>query len=113
MLNLACKTITLEELIKCSFNINKTEYLIIKHLLNNKDCTSDTLQECLGKDLTTIQKALKSLLNKNIVQRRQVNLESGGYKFYYNTISKNELKEKIMSNLKNFETKVEARLNTF
>lgn len=113
MINLACKTISVEELIKCGFNINKTEYLIIRQLLVKQNCSSESLQKKLGKDLTTIQKALKNLVEKGLVKRKQLNLENGGYKYFYSSIDKKEIKDKIAFNLKNFESKVMSTLNGF
>ena len=113
MINLACKNITVQELITCAFNINKTEYLIISQLLKKQNCSSESLSNKLGKDLTTIQKALKTLVEKELVIRKQINLEGGGYKFIYQSISKEEIKNKIENNLNNFQEKVLLRLETF
>ena len=113
MINLACKNITIEELIVCAFNITKTEYKIILHLLEKQNCSSESLSKKLGKDLTTIQKALKTLVEKNLVIRKQINLDSGGYKFIYQSISKEEIKSKISYNLNNFREKVMQRLESF
>lgn len=113
MINLACKNITIEELITCAFNITKTEYKIIIQLLKKQNCSSESLSEKLKKDLTTIQKALKSLVEKELVIRKQINLDGGGYKFIYQSISKEDIKIKIETNLKSFEEKVISRLESF
>lgn len=113
MINLACKNITIEELIKCSFNINKTEFLIIKILLDDENCSSDSLHKRLGKDLSTVQKALKTLVEKGLVVRYQVNLDGGGYKYYYKSISKDDIRSRVLGSLRNFEEKVLFRLNNF
>ncbi|MFT4311388.1 MAG: helix-turn-helix domain-containing protein [Candidatus Woesearchaeota archaeon] len=113
MINLACKNITIMELITCAFNINKTEYNIIVQLLKKQNCSSESLAKKLGKNLTTIQKALKSLVEKDLVIRKQINLDGGGYKFIYQSISKDEIKSRIENNLKSFEEKVISRLESF
>lgn len=48
-----------------------------------------------SKDRTTIQRAVKRLFEKELIKRRQLNLEKGGYQFIYSSKPKSELKEKV------------------
>ncbi len=113
MINLACKNISVEELIRCAFNLKKTEYQIIRILLKHPGLTSHELSQKLEKDVTTIQKSLKILSQEGLVLRKQRNLEQGGYEFYYESIPKNKIKENIEINLKNFEDKVLDAIRNF
>ena len=110
MISLACKTISFEELIRCAFNINKTEYEVFKKLIDDKLCSSEDIQKTLNKDLTTIQRSLKSLSQKNLVERKQINLDKGGYKYYYTSIPKDEIRKAVLGNLDNFREKVEQKI---
>ena len=97
MIYFACKTISMEEIVRCSFNINKTEYKVLVFLLRHKqEYSVQEIAEKLGKERTTIQKAIKSLLAKGLLFRRQVNLDNGGYVYYYSIKNKEEIKKRII-----------------
>ncbi len=111
MINLACKRITVEELLKCAFNLSKTEYSILKVLEKENDLDSEAISKALKRDLSTVQRNLKSLIEKDLVFRTQINYESGGYKFVYKRVKKEVIERKILGNLANFEEKVKESLN--
>ena len=98
MISFACKTINFEDLVRCSFDFNKTEFKIFIFLLSKKEplCVS-TIADALSKDRTTVQKAMKQLLDKEIVFKHQVNLEGGGYSYLYKIKDKDYIKEKLLN----------------
>ncbi|NIA03866.1 MAG: helix-turn-helix domain-containing protein [Nitrospiraceae bacterium] len=84
------------ELFTCSFNISKSEYLVLKNLLRcNREKTIVEISTSLKKERSTVQKSIQTLMKRGLVRRRQLNLDRGGYKYYYSTIDKKELKEKM------------------
>ena len=102
-LNFACKVVPLDKIMRCSFGLNKTEIAIMMYLVKmNKDMTVENIMKGISKDKTTIQRAVKSLSNKELVQRHQINLEKGGYVFVYKGASKNYIKERIQKNFEAF-----------
>lgn len=99
MQDLQCKQIDSEELLKCVFGLKKTELKVFLLLLKNKkSVTSIDLAKQLLLDRTTIQKSVKKLLKKEIVLRKQINLNNGGYVFVY-TINEKEKIKQIMKNV--------------
>ena len=97
MISFACKGIRFEELIRCSFNINKTEYkLLIKLLEQDKEVTVPKMAKEMGMDRSSIQKGAMGLLKKNLIHRRQVNLGKGGYFFFYSAKRKESIKKSII-----------------
>ncbi len=103
-MNFVCRLITVEDILKCSFGLNKTELAVMKHLLEEKEeFTIEDIQKRIKKDRTTIQRAVKDLFEKNLIKRRQINLENGGYQFVYSPKAKNELKEKVYKIFENFK----------
>lgn len=103
-INFACKKIPIEQIIKCAFNINTTDYLILKLLLNSKtELNTQHIKKKIYKDRTTIQKSIKNLLNLKLITRRQLNLSSGGFEYIYQIKDKKEIKELIYKNFKSWE----------
>jgi len=96
MITFACKEIKKEELIRCSFNLNKTEYNVLMFLLkNNLDLNAIDIAKNMNLERTTVQKAITGLLEKELVKRKQFNLDKGGYVYIYDVNDKKEIKTKI------------------
>lgn len=96
MISFACKPVSLQDIVMCSFDLNKTEYSLLVFLLEQEEAL--TVQDIALKrtyERSTVQKAISSLLSKELIERRQLNLSTGGYRFIYAIKDKDELKTKI------------------
>ena len=61
------------------------------------EATIPELAEALGMDRSSIQKGITGLMKKRLASRRQVNLEKGGYFFYYSTPHKKYIKNAMIN----------------
>lgn len=95
MIHFACETIKREDLIRCAFSLKSSEYRILDHLLDSDPKGVKEIAEDLDLQRSTVQKSLKTLIDEDLVSRRQFNLSSGGYKYVYRTPSKKEIKERV------------------
>ncbi|MBU0957829.1 MAG: MarR family transcriptional regulator [Nanoarchaeota archaeon] len=95
-INFACKTIKIEELIKCSFDLTKTEYNVLIVLLKTKKVPLNNIASKLKLERTSIQKAITKLMDKNLVTREKIILDKGGYTYLYNSRNKNQIKTEII-----------------
>ena len=113
MVDWRCKKMDSKDLIKCTFDLSKTELKIFLYLLkNNISIPSIEIAEKIDLDRTTIQKSLKKLLEKEIVDRRQNNLDNGGYVFLYSVKKKDLLKEKMKEIINEWKNSSELQLET-
>ncbi len=97
MISFACEKISMDDLIKCSFELNKTSYQLMMFLLKkHKFLTINEIATELGLDRTTVQKAMASLMEKRIVEKKQLNLEKGGYVYIYVISGKEDIKKKMV-----------------
>mgnify|MGYP000429755700 CR=1 FL=1 len=105
MIDFACKQIELSDLIQCSFQLTKTEYKILVHLIE-KDKKEDvkSLAEELKLDRSTVQKAIKKLYQKELIKRNQMNIRSGGYLYVYKAKDKEKIKDEILDLIENWST---------
>ncbi|MDA3837135.1 MAG: MarR family transcriptional regulator [Nanoarchaeota archaeon] len=93
MINFACKQFDLEEIVKCSLGLTKSEYRLLKFLIaDDKQFTTDELAVALKLDKSTIQRGVKSLHSKGLVTRGQINQSVGGYVFLYRIKGKTHLR---------------------
>ncbi len=96
MVIFSCKRISQEELTRCAFDLNKTGYNVLIFLLEkNEKYTAFKISKGMKLDRTTIQKAIKNLVDKDLVKRTQRNISGGGYTFLYKINDKNEIKDKM------------------
>ena len=96
MITFSCKKITKEELLRCSFNLNRTEYNVLSFMLkNDKTCKISQISKAMELERTTIQKAIKGLVSKGLIKRLQRNLSRGGYVFLYRMNNKDDIKNEM------------------
>ena len=106
-LDFVCKRVPIAQILRCSFSINRTEIDIMMLLIReNKEMETVEIMKKVGKDKTTVQRAMKSLSEKELVHRKQINLERGGYVFVYYPVSKKYIKERIYKNLELFKENI-------
>jgi predicted transcriptional regulator len=105
-LSFACRIVTIDQLLKCSLGLSKTEMRLLKQL-PSKEADVQKIAKMLSKDRTVVQKALTGLQTKGLVVRRQINIASGGYYFVYRPVPKQVIKERIYANFKGFNKAVE------
>ena len=62
----ACKSIRQEDLIRCSFELNRTEYNVMMFLMkkHKKPLSAGSIAKSMGLERSTVQKAIKRLLQK-------------------------------------------------
>lgn len=109
-INFACKKFPINNVLKCSFGLTSTEFEVLKTLLRKDELPVDEIATILSKDRTTIQRSIKPLINKNLIKRKQYNLDGGGYQYYYIPIDKQEIKNRIQTQFKAFTEKVASEI---
>ena len=111
MIDFACKKFNLEEVIRCSLVLTKTEFKIIKYLMTiKKKLNSQEISNKLNIGLSTSQRAIKRINDKGLIIKSQRNLKKGGYVFVYSIKEKAIFKEKTLEIIHNWVAKVEKEI---
>jgi predicted transcriptional regulator len=114
MISFACQDIEFKDLLRCSFELNKTEYYVFMFLLKiDKSYTAAELAKNIKLDRTTVQKAIKKLADKNLVFRQQQNLEKGGYTFHYRIKNKEDIKKRMQAIVETWYEEVIKEIKKF
>ena len=113
MIDFACRQFNLDEIIKCGLSLTKKELEIMHHFLKSKDAeyTTYKIAEDLNLNLTTVQKAVKKLYEKNIILRHQKNLEKGGYIYTYECSTKKKIREILKEIIRSWSNNVEKQID--
>jgi len=97
MIDFTCKNFNLEEVIKCSMGLSKSEFKLLKFFLKkNKNFNTEELCAKLRLDKSTIQRGVKKLYEKKLLIRKQVNQSGGGYLFLYTIEDKTKIRNIIL-----------------
>ncbi len=108
----ACKPIKIEEVIRCSLDLRKSEYKLIEFMIKEKQpITIQDISKKLSLDRTTVQKMMKRFFSKELVERYQENLDGGGYIFTYKLRNKELLKQKIKDIVRSWYESVNASVD--
>lgn len=114
MITFACKKIKQEDLIRCSFSLNKAEYRILILLMEKKRAyNTNQISKRMQWGRTNIQKALKGLLRKKLVKRNKQNLPRGGYIFSYEVNDKRYIKERLRAVLHTWYEGAEREIDSW
>lgn len=110
-IDFTCKQVTLKDLIQCNYNLNESEYFIFSELIKSDEGLSvKELIKIVNKDRTTIQKILIKLLKRNLILKRQVNLDRG-FMFIYFAKNKNEIVKDIETNVEQYFNRIKESLS--
>ena len=111
MISFACKEISLQEIITCSFELNKTDYKVFDFLMRNEGAfLINYIADKLELERSGVQKAIQRLVDKSLVERKQINLQKGGYKFYYSIKDKEEIKRRVEEIIDGWHHKVKEEI---
>ncbi len=115
MIDFACKKFSLNEIIQCSLNLTRLEFRIFEFFIKNKKKWFSTydISNKLYIGLSTAQKGVKKLSNKNVLWQRQKNIEGGGYFFIYCIKNKSKLRITILNTMQNWIKKTEKEVNNW
>ncbi len=96
MITFACKTVDIKDVIRCSFNLSKTEYSLLTHFVKvDEKKTVAQLSDELNLERSTVQKAIQKLQDKDLIKRHQINIAGGGYRFIYAVEDKEALRTRL------------------
>lgn len=114
MAEFACRTVSFKGIVTCGFELSKTEYVVMMHLLSDaEELTAREIAKDLGRDRTTVQRAVMSLTEKNILRRRQSNNPRGGYTFFYSIKDKDRLKKRIIAIIERWTDEVRREMTAW
>lgn len=111
MIDFACKKFEIENIVKCSLGLTKSDFKILKLLIENPTLTFQTLDisKKLEMDLSTVQRGVKRLREKGLLVRGQTNLPNG-YVFEYKIKSKKTVKDMVSEIILEWTKRVEKEI---
>jgi len=84
-----------KDLVQCAFSLNEFEVEVFDRLTDAGAKRADDLADLMGKDRSTVYRALQKLMTCGMCFRETKSIERGGYYHIYSAISRDELKHKL------------------
>ena len=84
-----------KDLVQCAFSLNEFEVEVFNRLTDAGAKRADDLADLMGKDRSTVYRALQKLMTCGMCFRETKSIERGGYYHVYRAISRDELKHKL------------------
>lgn len=104
---------TCEDVMQCLFNLNAFEIELYVKLVKQGPQRSDDLANMLGRDKTTVYRALQKLISCGICFRETKTIERGGYYHVYSAVSPELVKKKILSCIEQWNLSMKKALEEF
>ena len=84
-----------KDLVQCAFSLNDFEVDVFNRLTEAGAKRADDLADLIGKDRSTVYRALQKLMTCGMCFRETKSIERGGYYHVYQAISRDELRSKL------------------
>ena len=102
-----------QDLVQCAFSLNVFEVEVYDRLLEVGPVNANELADLMGKDRSTVYRALQKMLTCGMVFRETRSIPRGGYFHVYRAIGRAELREKLQNCVDNWYSKMKAALEQF
>lgn len=104
---------TCHDLVQCAFSLGDFEVEVYETLLGTGPVRADDLAHKMGKDRSTVYRALQKMMTCGMVYRETKSIERGGYYHIYRAISKQKLKQKLEICVNDWYSRMQEVLNRF
>ena len=101
------------DLVQCAYSLNEFEVEVYDKLLENGPVNANELADLMGKDRSTVYRALQKMLTCEMVFRETRSIPRGGYYHVYRAISRKELRVKMESCVESWYQKMKHALEQF
>ena len=102
-----------KDLVQCAFSLNEFEVEVYNRLTEVGAKRADDLADLMGKDRSTVYRALQKLMACGMCFRETKSIERGGYYHVYRAISRDELKQKLEHCVDDWHARMQQLLDKF
>ncbi|NHI83747.1 MAG: MarR family transcriptional regulator [Candidatus Thorarchaeota archaeon] len=86
------------DLLCCAFGLRSTEIDALFSLMSGP-LTVKEIASKVGRDRSTVQRVLKKLCQKGLVEQEERTFDRGGYYYVYSAVSSTEVRDQVLAQL--------------
>jgi predicted transcriptional regulator len=102
-----------QDLVQCAYSLNDFEVEVYERLLETGPVNANELADLMGKDRSTVYRALQKMLSCGMVLRETRSIPRGGYYHVYRAISRHELRGKLQDCVDTWYERMRMALERF
>ena len=87
--------LTCFDIIKATYALSENDLEVMMCIKHSQPTDIKTITDIITKDRATISRSIKNLRSIGFVKRTQINLDRGGFKYLYSSLSTDEIKHKL------------------
>ncbi len=99
------------DIVQCAFNLNEFEIEVYKLVSMHELIRADELADLMGKDRSTVYRALQKLISCGMCFRETKNLEKGGYYHAYKAIDRKDLVKRLEHCIEDWHSRMVTALS--
>ena len=104
---------TCKDIVQCAFSLNDFEFEVFKTAARVGPMRADDLADEMGKERSTVYRALQKLMSCGMCYRETRSMEKGGYYHEYSAIGKDALKAKMQHCVDEWNKRMQDALSRF
>ena len=101
------------DVIRCIFNLNQTDLMVLKTLPEQKSKTIQQLSKTLHKDRSTIHRSLEKLIACNLCYKERHGGTNRGFIDHYYRLTTNQILKIVQQNIDTCYQEIKKILNKF
>ena len=105
------KDVTCFDIVKAAYALSENEIEIMMCIKNMQPADIKVITEIIPKDRATISRSIQRLIGIGIVRKTKINLERGGFKYIYSSLSVEELKTKLRELIERISENMECAIS--
>jgi predicted transcriptional regulator len=87
--------VTCFDIIKATYALSENELEVMMCIKHSQPTDIKTITEIIPKDRATISRSIQRLMGIGFVKKTKINLDRGGFKYLYSSLSTDEIKHKL------------------
>jgi predicted transcriptional regulator len=104
---------TCQDLVQCAFSLGEFEVQVYMALSKQGPVRADELAKAMGKDRSTVYRALQKLMTCGMAYRETKSIERGGYFHVYRAIGKEMLRRRLEQCVNDWYERMKESLEHF
>jgi predicted transcriptional regulator len=104
---------TCQDLVQCAFSLGEFEVQVYMGLSRQGPVRADELAQTMGKDRSTVYRALQKLMSCGMVYRETKSIQRGGYFHVYRAIGKELLRKRLEQCVNDWYDRMREALDHF
>ena len=104
--------LTCFDIIKATYALSENELEVMMCIKHSQPTDIKTIVDIIPKDRATITRSIQRLMGIGFVKKTKINLDRGGFKYIYSSLSTEEMKSKLKELLHRIAERMDSAIDS-